>query len=223
MKTQRIKLFIVVSLLILRGFIADGDAAEKKVPSATAPRGITVQFEFIETDHADLIDLLFDKGIQTDASDMRKQIQEKVKSGKAGIVDTVLFQTRDGMRANIMSADEIKYPQSYDEAGKFEIQPAGITVKADPSVSDSGSSILMNIQVEVCEKVADTDFGNNPKGVRVIQPQFHKARLETAVTVADGAYAFIGTVRLYKKYDPNRKDPVVMVFVRALLHQQGQE
>ncbi len=224
MKTKA-KTLIIITIVLLAGFTGNVPAAGEKELIEAPPKGITIQLEFIEVSHSDLNDLLFEKEFGTDAGELRRQIQKKAKAGEASIVETVIIQVRDSMRASTMSVNEIKSPKNYDEigAGNFEIQNTGVSVKADPVIADDGNSISLNLTSEFCERIADADYGSNSKGVRIIQPQFHKARIETSLMLDSGAYAFIGTVRLHKAYDTKRKDPIVMVFVRAMIHHNEDE
>ncbi|MDM8523247.1 hypothetical protein QUF80_07740 [Desulfococcaceae bacterium HSG8] len=211
-----IKKLLLISLWLLHGFPGSALAADL--------RGITIQVEFIEVKHSDLTDLIFDKPFESDSGKLRKQIQEKVRNRDADIIDTVVIRTRDTVRTNTVSADQIKYPVNYDVTGAagFEIQNAGIFVRVEPLITEDKKTILLNIFSEFSERIADADYGNNAKGVRVIQPQFHKARMETSLLVTDGTYSFAGTARLNKAYNKNREDPIVMVFVRAMINQSDE-
>lgn len=209
-------IILIITLSLLYIFANNAPAADSK--------GITIQVEFIEVKHSDLADLIFDRPFESDSGKLRNQIQEKVKAREADIIDTVIIRTRDAVRTNTVSADQIKYPVNYDVTGAagFEIQNAGISIRAEPLITDDGKTILLKMISEFSERIADADYGNNAKGVRVIQPQFHKARMETSLLVTDGTYSFAGTVRLDKAYDKNREDPIVMVFVRAMINQSDE-
>lgn len=225
--TCLVRELIIFSMLFFAGFtggmVSIGETrAANGAFGETAPKGITIQAELIETEHSTLSTLLFERDFKTDSGDLRKQIQKQVKAGEADIIETVIIRTKDGMRTDTLSADGISSPQYYDEIGaaKFEVQNAGVSFKVDPMITEEGTTILLNsITLEYSEKIADADYGQNAKSVKVTQSQFHKARIETTVVVKDGAYAFVGTVRLHHPHNKDRKDPIVMVFLRAMINQ----
>jgi|GEM_PF-2482214 len=220
MKTKMKNLIFICIILLLQGFTDSALAAPAVSNSGGQSGGITIQLEYIEVGHSYLISLLFNKDFQSDSGALRKQIQEKVTSGEAGIIDTVIIRTKDRVRTNTVSVNEVRYPKSYDETGTadFETQNTGISVRVDPTIAEDGATILLSMGLEFCEKIGDADYGNNANGVRVIQPLFRKSRMETSLSVTDGAYVFVGTTRLHRQYGEKRTDPIVMVFARAMIN-----
>jgi len=213
----KIRKLIIIAMLLLSGFTGSAPGADKKTEQSI-PQEITIQVEFIETKHSDVTDLLFNKEIKADSGDLRQQIQEKVKAGEASIIETTILRTKESVRAFTTSTDEIKYPESYHETGaaKFETQSTGISLSIDPVFDKENGTILLKMILEFCQRIDDADYGITSRGVRVVQPQFHKVHVETSLTLISGKYAFAGTVRLHQKYDNKAKDPIVMVFVRAM-------
>lgn len=80
------------------------------------PKQIRVQVEFIDVSHEQLTDLMF--GTKPPASDieLRKQVGQLVKDGKASIVETMLCTARSGQKAVTESIEEFIYPTEYEPA-----------------------------------------------------------------------------------------------------------
>ena len=80
------------------------------------PKQIRVQAEFIEVSHEQLTELLFAPKVPANDTELRKQLDQLVKDGKAGIVETLLCTARSGQKATTQSIEEFIYPTEYEPA-----------------------------------------------------------------------------------------------------------
>ena len=80
------------------------------------PKQIRVQVEFIEVSHEQLTELLFAPKVPANDTELRKQLAQLVKDGKAGIVETMLCIARSGQKATTESIEEFIYPTEYEPA-----------------------------------------------------------------------------------------------------------
>lgn len=184
------------------------------------PQGITIQVELIETEQPTLSALLFQRNFKIDSGELRKLIHEKVENKEADIIETVVIRTKNGMRTDTLSADGVISPQQRDGEGlvTFDIQNVGLSFKVDPVITQ-GAILLSGLILEQVERIADAPSG---QAVTLTQPQFHRARMETTIVAKDGAYSLAGTMRLAHPHNKERKDPIVMVFLRAMINETGE-
>jgi type II secretory pathway component GspD/PulD (secretin) len=185
-----------------------------------AAAGVTLVVEFIELDKGTLTERLLDHEFETDATDLRHEIQELVRNEEATVVGTAIVHTRSGQRAKTESILEVIYPTEAekDRPAAFETRNVGITLEVDPQVGPDGQIIDVNLVPELVEHVDDVEHGPTAEGVPVKMPLFHTAKLTTSVSVPNGRYVLLGTTNLFEPADPNRKDPIVLVFLRASAH-----
>ena len=99
------------------------------------PKQIRVQVEFIDVSHEQLTELLFGEKAPANDEEMRKQVAQLVKDGKASILETMLCIARSGQKATSEAIEEYIYPTEYEPAEmpeKVEIdgkQDGGISLQ----------------------------------------------------------------------------------------------
>lgn len=128
---------------------------------------IRVQVEFIDVSHEQLTELMFGEKVAANDSELRKQVAQLVKNGKASIMETMLCVTTSGQKATTESIEEFIYPTEYE--------PAGISVE----------SLLKERNGEnVIKDILDSAVGPNPTAfeTRNLGPALE---IETALS-ADG-------------------------------------
>jgi len=80
------------------------------------PKQIRVQVEFIEVPHAQLTGLLFGEKAPANDVELRKEVAQLIRDGKASILETMLCTTRSGQKATSESIEEFIYPTEYEPA-----------------------------------------------------------------------------------------------------------
>lgn len=80
------------------------------------PKQIRVQAEFIDVSHEQLTELLFGEKPPANDVELRKQVAQLVKDGKATILETMICTGRSGQRAQSESIEEVIYPTEYETA-----------------------------------------------------------------------------------------------------------
>ena len=80
------------------------------------PKQIRVQVEYIDLSHEQLTELMFGDKAPANDTELRKQVAQLVKDGKAAIVETMLCTARSGQKATTESIEEIIYPTEYEPA-----------------------------------------------------------------------------------------------------------
>jgi len=80
------------------------------------PKLIRVQMEFIEVSHEQLTELMFGEKAPVGDEELRKQIAQLIKEGKASILETMLCTARSGQKATSESIEEFIYPTEYEPA-----------------------------------------------------------------------------------------------------------
>lgn len=90
-------------------FVAAGSFVESN-------RMIRVQVEFIDVSHEQLTELMFGEKVAANDGEIRKQVAQLVKDGKASIIETMLCVTNNGQKATTESIEEFIYPTEYEPA-----------------------------------------------------------------------------------------------------------
>jgi len=80
------------------------------------PKQIRVQVEFIDVSHEQLTELMFGEKAPANDVELRKQVAQLVKDGKASILETLLCTARSGQKATTESIEEFIYPTEYEPA-----------------------------------------------------------------------------------------------------------
>ncbi|WP_035611513.1 hypothetical protein [Haloferula sp. BvORR071] len=150
-------------------------------PAAEGPKVVQVQVEMIEVSHEALTGLLFmrPKG-SADATPLRQEIQEMVKTGKAKILETQIVTGRSGEKCSVESIQELIYPKEYEPAEipnnltlpekVGEVNPeiakalAGLVTPHNPSAFESrnvGSTLEIEPTTDATGKLIDLRFAPN--------------------------------------------------------------
>ena len=98
---------------------AEADTPEKnpfKDQSDAPTKQIRAQVEFIEVSHEQFTDLMFGPKPPANDGELRQQVAQLVKDGKATIVETLLCTARSGQKATSESVEEFIYPTEYEPA-----------------------------------------------------------------------------------------------------------
>ena len=105
----------VVLTYFLLGFFAVVNA-QTGSQSDLSQKYIRVQVEFIDVSHEQFTELM--NGDQPAANDgeLRKQVSQLVKDGKATVVETLLTTAQNGQKAFTYSHEEVIYPTEYEGA-----------------------------------------------------------------------------------------------------------
>lgn len=90
------------------------DPIEDKI-AATEPQ-IRVQVEFIDVSHEQFTELMFGPKPPANDGELRQQVAQLIKDGKATVMETLLCTTRSGQKATTESVEELIYPTEYEPA-----------------------------------------------------------------------------------------------------------
>lgn len=108
-------------------------------PDQNLPRQVQVQVEFVDMSHEALTKLLFlAKPATSDATDLRKQVQDMVSKNEAKVLETQIAIARTGQKATTESIHEFIYPTEHEPPRMP--QPAGQGANA------AGASGASNLQ-----------------------------------------------------------------------------
>ena len=91
------------------------EPSKDSTSQASDTRTIQVQVEYVEMSHEALTKLLFLAEPKTsDATSLRKQVQEMVARNEAKVIETQLTTGRNGQKATSESIAEVIYPTEYE-------------------------------------------------------------------------------------------------------------
>lgn len=163
--------------------------AEKNPEKIQAPDGsekqIRVQVEFIDVSHEQLTELMFGSQPAATDTELRQQVGQLVKDGKATIRETLVCTTLDGQKATSESIEEYIYPTEYEPAelplekpekddGKppvslkpvtdaigptptaFETRNLGSTLEIEPKATADGKIIKLRFVPEIVYHIGNT-------------------------------------------------------------------
>ncbi len=200
---------------------------------------IHIFVEYIEVEAALYHDWMFENRITGDGTPLRKQAQKWVKSGDATHLDTAIVTARSGQRAKTESISEVIYPTTTVSSrvpntvlleGKtakapvtgvsgsnIETRHVGTTLEVDPIVGADNLTIDLNLSPEIVKRNGFTHWPpeDGDPLFTVSMPRFHTMKITTQVTLHHGHYGFLGTTKPQKAAVEDRKDPLVMTFVRG--------
>ncbi len=199
---------------------------------------IYIYMEFIEVDHDEFSDWLFENVMDADGTPLRNEVQKWIKEGRAEIVESATVAARSGQRAKVESIDEYIYPTEYDPPEipnevtlkngatapvsaatptAFETRNLGVTLEVDPVLGTDSKIIDINLAPELVELEGVSQWHHRTEDPRFMahMPTFYTQRITTQLTAYDGRYAFLGTTRPLKAAKPDRKNPIVLQFVRG--------
>ncbi|WP_265594182.1 hypothetical protein [Haloferula sp. BvORR071] len=104
-----------------------GKSEQDLEPDPGPPRAVSVQVEFIEVSHEQVLDLLFSgEPPAADGTPLRKKLQGMLQAGQARLLETMLVSGRSGVQATVGSQPEWIYPSEFEpwEVPR-EIDPPG--------------------------------------------------------------------------------------------------
>lgn len=211
--------------------------AKVKAEAAPLPTGLIIICEFIEVEAMEFSDWLLENPITTDATLLRMQAQEWVKSGSGKIAETMVVHARSGQRAKTEAIHEWLYATEYDppeisaQGGDapngenvtpanptaFETRNVGYTLEVDPVLNADGTLVDLNLAPEVVIAGENSKHGAKLGDLESSfeMPRFMTTKMTTQVQVRVGDYSFLGTSRLGKTKMPEAEDPIVLAFVRV--------
>ncbi|MEO5715227.1 MAG: hypothetical protein ABIT37_17240 [Luteolibacter sp.] len=112
----------------------------KKAPNSESGaqlKQIRVQVEFIDVSHEQFTELMFGPKPPANDGELRQQVAQLVKDGKAAVVETLLCTSRSGQKATSESVEEFIYPTEYEPA---EL-PNNIHVKDEKEAEKARASV----------------------------------------------------------------------------------
>ena len=192
------------------------------VENANAPKLVRVQVEFVELSHEALTELLFlSKPTSSDATELRKQVQEMVAKNEAKVLETQMITARSGQKATTEAIHELIYPTEYEPPSlpcggndpssittmksnlapiptAFETRNLGSTLEVEPTVGQDDKIIDLRFIPDIVYHTGNTtwyegkDLGGNP--FKVMMPDMYAVRINTSLTCMDGQYTLAGLV-----------------------------
>ena len=215
-------------VLILAAFGISGvsPAQDEKKDAAQEPQSITLLTEWIEMEQADLRKLLLDDQILLEGHQLREEIRSLTEDGRADIIEALAIRARPGQRGKTESIEELVYPSEYDPPetnstgegvtppcpAAFESRNLGFTVEFDSSWA---TSALIGLTLNI-ERVAFLGMKKWTQQEYLYQmPEIYTIRDNSSCLLRSERYRLIGTHTPHAPSDPKRKDPRVLVFVRA--------
>ncbi len=199
--------------------LAQSPGREKKEAAAEksdANKQIRVQVEFIDVSHEQLTELMFGAKPAANDTELRGQVAQLVKDGKAKVMETLLCTGRSGQKSTTESLEEFIYPTEYEPAefyqdgkdpsktvpgdpGKhdaigptptaFDTRNLGSTMEIEPTVSKDGSRIDLRLIPEIVYHVGNTTWAEwkDEHGSSPVQmPIMYALRLNTSVILTNG-------------------------------------
>jgi hypothetical protein len=157
----------------------------RTLTTPTGLRQIRVMVEYIEMSHELFTELMFGDKPAANDSELRKQVTQLIKDGKASIMETSLCTVEDGLKALTSSAEEFIYPTEYEppelpvetspkegEAPKivserildavgptptaFETRNLGASLEVQPKASEDGRHIALSVCPEIVYHTGNT-------------------------------------------------------------------
>ena len=192
MKTPLLKGVLVVSTLFALTTIPRAQQGTQDYDplgeNVGLPKLVRVQVEWIDVSHEQFTELMFGPHSSANDGELRKQVAQLVKDGKANIVETMLCTGRSGQKSTTESIDEFIYPTEYDppdmpdkvefkdkeESDKskvtprdfatgpspsaFETRNLGSTLEIEPTIDESGKLIDLRFIPEIVYHVGNTTW-----------------------------------------------------------------
>ncbi len=145
-----------------------------------------MQVEFIDVSHEQLTSLMYGPKTSANDGELRQQVAQFVKDGKANIVETLLCIAKPGQKASTEAVEEIIYPTEYEpaqmpgklefktkeEAEKSKAEPrdyvtgptptawetrnVGSTLEIEPSIAEDAKTIDLRFVPEIIYHVGNT-------------------------------------------------------------------
>lgn len=189
MKTPLLKGVLVVSALFALTSIPSAQQGTQEFDplgeNVDLPKLVRIQVELVDVSHEQFTELMFGPHSSANDGELRKQVTQLVKDGKANIVETMLCTGRSGQKFTTESIEEFIYPTEYEpatmpekvefknkeEAEKskvtprdyatgptptaFETRNLGSTLEVEPTISDDGKLIDLRFIPEIVYHVGN--------------------------------------------------------------------
>ena len=170
-------------------------------------------FEYIEMESKLYHDWISQNQISHAGSNLRKTVQEWVRSGRATIVDTIVVTAQPGDRAKSESVHElicatIKKEKKDLKTNPFEVLKTGTTIEMDVVIGPLNLEIDIYHHSEVISPLEDF-----PKTVGSIR--LHHMVTNNRASIRVGTYLLAGTHRPPKSNGGKFRDPLVLQFIRV--------
>ncbi len=208
------------------------------------PKQIRVQVEFIDVSHEQLTELMFGEKAPASDVELRKQVAQLIKDGKASILETMLCTARSGQKATSESIEEFIYPTEYEPAQlpkpqeskdgadsakekssaigptptAFETRNLGSTLEIEPMLGEDERIIDLRFLPELVYHVGNEIWAEwkGEHGNSPIQmPKFYKVSVNTAVTLAAGKPMLVAAVSPKDEQGKTDFTRKLMIFVKA--------
>ncbi len=199
---------------------------------------LQVVSETIEVEAPDFSDWLFEHRMEEDATPLREEVQKWIATGRGVVLETCVVSVKSGSRTKAESGDETIYPTEFDPpelpnaldlSGKseapntvvggtaFETRNEGVNFEVDPVLGVDGATVDLNIVTEVVKQTSRIRWPVSKEQLpsSVEMPVFRTQRVTTQVTLMSGRYVLLGSSRAKEGSTPERKEPMILHFVRA--------
>ena len=103
----------LISVLNAQSEAPDSNAENQ---DGEAVKHIRVQVEFIDISHEQFTELMFGEKPAVNDGELRKQVAQLIKDGKASVVETLFCASQSGQKATTESVEEFIYPTEYEPA-----------------------------------------------------------------------------------------------------------
>ena len=224
---------------------ATADASDPFDPDIHLPHLIRVQVEWIELSHEALTKLMLLADAQsTDATPLRKQVQEMVVKDDAKVLETQMLVALPGQKATIQSIHELIYPTEFeplqmekkaDDPAKpgaispptccpstpsaWETRNLGSTLEIEPSLADDNRIIDLRFVPELVWHTGNTVWheGKDRAGnpFKIQMPDMYTLRVNTAISCVAGHYALVSAQTPKDAKGDADLTRKVMVFVKC--------
>lgn len=201
-------------------------------------RRIFTVHERIEVDHFDFSDWLLENRLDHDGTELRKTVQGWAEQDRATILGTATISVRPGQRGKAESGKEYIYPtepgvpelpnqlklSGNAEApivsripSAFETRNIGNLLEVDTVLGHDDVTVGLNLMPQTVDLKEVIRIQAEPEGnfSSVDMPIFYTQKITTQVSLLTGRYIFLGTTQPLESSDPERKNPLVLNFVRA--------
>lgn len=137
---MRIPLFPNLAVLIAGAFLSssplsaetgnDSESQAAQTEAGNTDQQIRIQLEFIEVSHELFTSLMFGASSPLKDGELRKQLAQLIKEGKASVMETMVCATRSGMKGSVDSNEELIYPTEYEPA-QLAVEQTGTATTGD--------------------------------------------------------------------------------------------
>ncbi len=225
--------------------VVDGDYDPQGI-NEEGPKNVRVMLEWIETSQEMVTELLAEEAKGSNHTELRAKVAELIKAKKAFVFETQMMTTRPGSPARVESIREEIYPTEYDPselpnevkvdsdgeetanfpttnvtaptATAFETRNLGGTFECDPTISQDGQIIDLQMTPEIVKKVVTYVFGTFDDGrakADIEMPIFYTERVKTQISLQRGQPTLLALLTPPDENGQPDRSRKHMVFVRA--------